>query len=404
MGRGASILGCGVVSASGVGMSATWESLLDGSDAAPSADGSGADGSGEGQPLALRRPPEIRIRDYVRQRRSAKLMTSEARFALAAATEAVTESEISPEILACGAVHLVVVAPLATYGISGNMRVLSRLSGEGIDELSTKRLFQLGLDGNPLEHLKSSPDLAAAHIAINLGHTGTTHVLGGGYQSAAKAIGDALCMIRAGGAPYCLVVGADDGTTFGALALQRRLSMKHVPSWDHGALIPGGGAGALLLADESPDHANGSLAKLLGYAEVPRDEQRLQSGLEGAIEGALEDAGIGSRQIDVVHLAACTGDPVGLELAALSRLLPEGAQRPAAFSSGPSNGYLFAGSATFDVALMSELLRAQVLPPEPPDWNGPPYHASHSGTNFEYGLVCHTTRGGATAATVVARS
>ena len=182
------------------------------------------------------------------------------------------------------------------------------------------------------------------NISTLLGIQGMSWTISSACASGAMAIGQAAGLIASGQQQRIICGGAHEISwqsmcSFDALgAFSRReddpAGASRPFDRDRDGLVPGGGAAALVLESYSLAKERGAtiVGEVLGYGTatdgyhivVPSGE-----GIERAMRAALDDAGIGSQEIDLV-LAHATSTPAGdeKEAQALCRIFPPRAHAP----------------------------------------------------------------------------
>ena len=225
------------------------------------------------------------FRRFLRRRKDAKLMTRATRLALAAAGAALGDW---PGDRAALGLYLGVgreppddgdaEAALAAAAVGGVLDE-ARLAGRGRD------LYP------PLLPLKTLPNMALAHVSINLGIGGDNGAWAGGAEAGARALAEACWAITEGRAPAALAGGADSLVDLGSARDRLRMGAGGVP----------GEAAAVLLIEPLADaRARGaSVWATLSIAEVPLAPAPLRTAwgdcgaAEAAAVAALAAAGGG---------------------------------------------------------------------------------------------------------------
>lgn len=217
------------------------------------------------------------FRRFLRRRKDAKLMTRAARLALAASGAALGHwpGERSELGLFLGVGREPPddgeAEPALAAACRGGLLDEALLAGRGRD------LYP------PLLPLKTLPNMALAHVAINLGIGGENGAWAGGPEASGRALSEAFWSVVEGRCPAALAGGADSLTDLGSARDRLR------QGW-HGA--PGEAAAMLLLEPMEAAHARMApiLAQLSVHGEARDAPPLLCSALGdcGAAVAALE--------------------------------------------------------------------------------------------------------------------
>ncbi len=194
-------------------------------------------------------PPRSELKRFLVRRKDLKLMNRETLLALVAGVLAWEDAGLGPEIDPEEVGLFMAVAPergeisdLAA-GVAASVR-----HGRFDPGLFAER--GLGLI-NPLDSLKTLPNMALAHLAIRLGIKGPNMALCGGDDTFTTALGEARWAVSSRRCPVALVGAADSLVTMAG----------YVQAWRQGRLpvgrVPSEGAGVLVLEAEEHARARG---------------------------------------------------------------------------------------------------------------------------------------------------
>lgn len=378
------ITGLGGVTPIGTGLDAMWQSLSHQKSgvrklAAFDTDGAATEIAAE----VLDFDPK----QFVKQRKSLKVMARDIQLAVGAAELAVQDARL--ESAPCDPVRFGV-----NFGAGLIASELDELGGPVDQSTNGSRKFDLKKWGQsgmeqlfPLWMLKYLPNMPACHISIIYNAQGPNNSITVGESSATMAIGEAMRIIGRGAADVFLAGGTDSKIhplSFVKLALTSRLSRRwNEPARaarpfdaDRDGIVPGEGASVLIL--EELGHAKARKAaihgELLGFGAAcnPKDPW---TAVEQAIQRAMTDAGI--RPADLGHVVAIgAGEPEAdkREAAMLARLLGDDSVPIVSYT-----GYLgFLDAAIGSAKLVTDLLAARrgTLPAalnfDRPDADAPP--------------------------------
>lgn len=222
------VAGWGLVSALGSDLPAVAEAVAAGqSGLRPDPQLAGMPG-----PSVSGRVQKLPLRDFLRRRKDKKLMARPSQLALVAFGQALGSGSVDPE--AC-AVHVGVGREPPDDGQARASLVASAREGQ----LDPHRLATVGRDlYPPLLPLQTLPNMALAHVSINLGLQGDNGAWAGGRAAGLVAVQQALYAITEGRASAALAGAADSQVDRGSQRDRLRLGL---------ATPPGEAAGALLL-------------------------------------------------------------------------------------------------------------------------------------------------------------
>jgi 3-oxoacyl-[acyl-carrier-protein] synthase II len=235
---------------------------------------------------------------------------------------------------------------------------------------------------NPLEPLKMLPNMAASHIAIQHGLRGENLTVCTACTSGTQAIGEALRVLRAGGADLLLAGGTDAMVNvmglvgFGLLGVLSKRSDDPSRASRPFDLNRDGfvmGEGAALLVLETLEHAErrgaAILAELCGYGATSdawriTDEREDGSGCADAIRRALDDARMAPGDIHYIN-AHGTGTRMNdrTEARAIQEVFEAHAGKLLVSSTKSQIGHLVAAAGAVEAAACVLALRHQTAPP-----------------------------------------
>ena len=213
--------------------------------------------------------------------------------ALIAGREAWAQSDPRPEPTRAGAI----------LGASVGLETFDEGSRAVYGE-NTRRL-------SPMTVPRIMPNAPASQCAMAFGLKGPTFSIGSACASANHSIGVAANMIRAGAADVMMAGGSDSSMTLGFLKAWDALRVLSPDicrpfSRNRPGLVLGEGAGILVLEDwdRACDRGATILAEILGFGMTADAGDLLapdRDGARRAMQGALDDAGLGADRIDYVN-------------------------------------------------------------------------------------------------------
>jgi len=380
--------------------------------------------------------PDYRIQDHVPKthRKATKLMCRDIELAVIAARDAIASSGlitkgIDPEhvnvdptrvginvgagMISCDLVEL---APATAASTTDGQFDLRKWGRQGLELIT------------PLWLLKYLPNMLACHISIIHDIQGPSNTITCAEASAHLAIGEAAQVVARGDADVALA-GAAETKVHPLLLIRQFLLHRMAASTDapetacrpfdaqaRGSIF-GEGAGMVVL--ENLDHARKRgakiLAELVGVGQshsIDSAYERLEpdgEGLRIAMEKALEDAGIGPEELDLV-IPHGTGVPpddqaearaIAATLGAAVRRVPVWPTKSMLSTTGAASGALDLIAAVQAIAEgMVPAARNFARPAEGCDLN---IVTSPRQGEIGYALCCSYTHGGQTAALVVKR-
>lgn len=301
-------------------------------------------------------------------RREARRMGRFSQFAIAGAHQALKQAELDMDKTDRDRVGV-----LIGNGIGGLQE-----SQEAIRTIDTRG----GMKIDPFYFPKMLPNMAAAHIALNVGARGYNNTVITACAAGTQAIGDALDLVRArrvdvaitGGteAPLC-EVGLCGFAVIRALSTQNDPPQKASRPFDatRDGFVAAEGAGILIV--ESLDHAQergaNILAEIAGYGAcndayhvvAPSEDG---SGAIRAMNEALHDAGIEPSEVDYIN-AHGTSTQLNdkSETTAIKRLFGEDAYKVPISSTKSMIGHSFGAAGAIESIACIQTLRTGTIHP-----------------------------------------
>ncbi|MBU0552347.1 hypothetical protein KKF91_10100 [Myxococcota bacterium] len=284
------ITGIGLVAPGGVGLEANLAALRQPLQPQPAAED-------QARPWILPVPPHFKARDFLKRRKDLKLMARPSQLAVAAAKLAVASAGLAEASWAEAGLFMGVgrepsdledIVPCLSRSVGDDGRLdLDRLMAEGVDHM------------NPIASLKTLPNMAVAHVAIQLGLMGPTQALTSGPSAGARALLEAATAIVDGRAPLALAGAADDHTSFGERVSARRMGRAETTQGEAGVFFV---LEPLSAATARGAHIWGLVSPYQGPPRIP--DLFGDCGAAGALVNAAARLGAGE---------AAYFEPVGLE-------------------------------------------------------------------------------------------
>ena len=225
-------------------------------------------------------------------------------------------------------------------------------------------------------------NLAAGQVSIRVGARGPNSATCTACSAGAHALGDSFKIIQRGDADAMIAGGSESAITpmgVGGFAAMRALSTRNdAPERasrpfdrERDGFVVGEGAGILILEELEFARRRGAriIAELVGYGmssdayhmTAPPEDGR---GAYGAMEAALNDAGIDGSSIDYIN-AHGTSTPQNdrVETLAIKRLFGSHALQLAVSSTKSMTGHLLGAAGGLEGGITSLAIRDQFLPP-----------------------------------------
>ena len=375
------VTGLGVVAPNGIGKEAFWSACL-----------SGKSGVGPIRTFdASQHPvkvaaevPEFDLMPFVppAHRKSTKIMGRAARFAVAAAGLAVTDSGLQlsredPErvgvVMGTGVIpmDLPEVAPLiaSACGEDGKLRC------DALGKAGSSALF-------PLWILKYLPNMTAAHISLIHGAQGPNSTITTACAAGTQAVGEAFRLIARGDADLMLAGGSDSRidpllmlaySALGALSQGTRPAEQVSRPFDgqRDGFVLGEGAGVLILEELERARGRGAMiyAEVLGlgssfdaYAVTKPDPAA--GGAARAIRWALQEARVDAHDVDYINAhGTSTRLNDQMETMAVKQVFNGAAEALPMSSIKSMIGHLIGAAGAVEAVALALTLRDGVLPP-----------------------------------------
>jgi 3-oxoacyl-[acyl-carrier-protein] synthase II len=379
------ITGIGVVTPIGVGLDAFGRALRAGTSGVRRIEA--FDCTGFDTQIAAAVPDDFDGAGWVVPRKSAKLMSRSALFAVAAAAMARRAARLAAED--ADPERIGVVLGAAGMGPTDNDLLATQAraliasvgpSGADWDVPSFARAFRERT--NPVATLRGLPNLAAAHLAIQQDARGPNNTITTACTAGTQAIGEGLRLIQRGEADVVFAGGADapiNPVTVLGFSLLGTLSRRNEQpkaasrpfDLDRDGFVIGEGAGVVVLERESLARRRGApaLAELAGYgvtcdAYRITDERPDAAGAARAIRLCLRDGDAAASEIDYVN-AHGTGTLMNdvTETRAIKEGLGPGADRVPVSSTKSMLGHLLAAAGAVEAAAVIAAICGDFLPP-----------------------------------------
>lgn len=360
MSEAPAVTGLGMVTPGGIGLDATWRALCTGSSTARHAPELAATAI----PLACR-VPGFDPRTHTSAPRPWRLDRS-TQLLLAAASEALRHAGLSPA--AWDRSRVAVVAGSAAGGVTTFEGAHHRLLESGPSALS------------PLTLPGYLPNMAAAHLALELGVTGPTMHTSTACASGATALVTA-CLLLSADACDIALAGATDAmitplcaAAFAKMgALSRRVDAPEAASRpfdkDRDGFVLGEGAAVLVLERVPHARARGTppLAHVVGYAMTgdahdPVAPDPRGRGLRAAVSLALGRAGVTATEVDHIN-AHGTGTRLNDRVEATVIRELYGLSAPSVTATKGTLGHTMGAAGAIEAALTVQTLRTGTVPP-----------------------------------------
>ncbi len=319
--------------------------------------------------------------DYIKQRKSLKVMSREIQLAVAASHLAVEDSGLKLEEVDRNRFGI----SLGTGVINNDLDEIAIGIQKGFDENGKFQMTKFGQDGVrslfPLWFLKYLPNMPACHVSIAHGLMGPNNTVTTSAAAGAQAIGEAFHVIQRGDADL-MIAGSTDSKInamgisrfrlLGLLAAEHEHPEKAYRPFDklHNGVVLGEGAGLLVLeewehAKKRGAHIYGEVAGYGSSSDFNYNPSITEdfTGKKLAMSRALTDAQLDSKEIDFL-VANGSGIPMddAQEAKAIRTIFNSSLQTLKVTNVKPITGHLVYGSAGVEMGAALLALRDGVIP------------------------------------------
>lgn len=319
--------------------------------------------------------------EFIKQRKSLKVMSREIQLAVAASYMAIEDSNIRLEEV-----------DRTRFGISLGTGIINNDLDEicvgiqkGFDENGKFQMKKFGLEGvralYPLWFLKYLPNMPACHISIAHNLSGPSNTVTTSSAAGAQALGEAYHVIRRGDADV-MIAGSTDSkinamgiSRFHLLGLLSRDGghpEKAYRPFDerHNGIVLGEGAGLVILEEWEHARRRGAhlYGEMIGYGSSSDFNYNPMitedfTGKKLAMSRALHDAQVDSKEIDFL-VANGSGIPMDdiQEAEAIRSVFHSSLAHIRVTNVKPITGHLIYGSAGVEIGAALLALRNGVIP------------------------------------------
>lgn len=361
------ITGVGVLTACGVGYEPLWRMALAGRSAIREL----SDFCSNGSPIRVGGEIiDFRAEDFVKTKKSLKVMSRDVQLAVAASFLAIQDSgrpmsQTDPTRAGVTLGSGLINNDLEELGFG----IKQSLNPEGKFELS--RFGREGIRAlYPLWLLKYLPNMPACHIAITHGLKGPSNTLLTSSTGCLQAVGEASRVIERDDADLMLAGASDSKINPLGLARLHLLGIlserNHFPGevyrpFDRhrDGLVIGEGAGIFVLEERQHALKRGAqiYGEILGYSAKPNAQER-------SMKGALEEAECDPGDISFVHAngSGIPGEDIS-EARSIAQVFHNGSKRIPVTASKSVVGHLVDAVGTAELSLSLLALQRKLLPP-----------------------------------------
>jgi len=373
------VTGIGVVSPNGTGTEAFWSATKAGQSGIALIESFDTEGF---QVRSAGEVTDFRAQDYVKNRKSLKIMGRNIRFGVAASRLAVESAgldEAPPAADRYGVVMGSGIVPTDVVEVGAAVI-------ESLDDDRNFDLRRFGESGQKLLHplwlLKHLPNMVAAHISIQQGAQGPNNTIVTACSASTQAIGEAARVIERGDADVMIAGGADSRidplslvayTLLGAVTTADRPpeELSRPFDRDRDGFVLGEGAASLILEGEEYARKRGATiyAEVCGYGSSFDAEGVTRPSMDGvhaarSMTLALKDARVAPDEIDYVS-AHGTSTRLNdlMETNAVKIALGDHARKVPLSSIKSMIGHLIGAAGAMEVAASVLAIRDGVVPP-----------------------------------------
>ncbi len=309
--------------------------------------------------------------DFGIDRKEARKMDLYTQFAIAAAREAIEDSQVNLDTIDKNRVGVV-------YGVGiGGIKTFE-------EEISAyaRTGAEIGPKFGPFFIPKMIADIAAGHISIMYGFHGPNYVTTSACASSTNALADAFNLIRLGKADMIVSGGAEAAITeggVGGFTAMKALSTRNDEpekasrpfSASRDGFVMGEGSGCLIL--EELEHAKARGAKI--YAEMVGEGMSADAhhitashpeglGAKLVMQNALDDAGMKPEDIDYINVHG-TSTHVGdiSEAKAIKEVFGEHAYKLNISSTKSMTGHLLGAAGAVEALASVLVVKNDIVPP-----------------------------------------
>ena len=259
----------------------------------------------------------------------------------------------------------------------------SGIGGLGEIEVQIERMLTKGPDRvSPFTVPKMMVNAAGGNLSITYGLKGPNYAVATACASATNAMGDAMRSIRLGETDFMLTGGTEAAiTNMGLAAFQnmKALSTRNDDpksasrpfDADRDGFVLGEGGGVLVFEELEHARARGAkiYAEVLGYGTTS-DAGHITApdpegnGAAGAMQAAIDDAGIDMKTIDYVN-AHGTSTPLGdkAETRAIKNVFGDHAPKLAISSTKSALGHSLGASGGIEAVILCKTLQTGLIAP-----------------------------------------
>ena len=376
------VTGMGMITPMGIGQDEFWEGVITGRSTAQLVPGL----SSQEYPTAIAcQVDDERFEpgDFVKSRKNLKLMGRTVKFAVSAAGMAVQDASL--DLTGVDPTRCGVALGVGGVGLhdAEYLEILLDISRDILATEGQPNLLDIAMRHlNPLTPLKTLPNIAAAHIAIEHGLRGENLTVCTACTSGTQAVGEALRIMRLGHADVMLAGAADAMINsmgligFGMLGVLSRRNddparaSRPFDKTRDGFVM---GEGGVVLVMETLTHATNRgapiLAEVIGYGNCSdayriTDEREDGGGCIDAMKRALADARVAPDAIQYIN-AHGTGTQQNdrTEVFSIKQVFGDHSRRLCVSSTKSQVGHMVAAAGAVELAACVLALRHQIVPP-----------------------------------------